>query len=397
MLDLHRQRSRSRRRFGLMLRHLGRQPGGTGTYTNMMVSTMLSIDPGNEYVLLYDDPARLGSYARFPNATEVACRAPSKLLWDQLVVPWVARRHKLDAIFNLKMTVPLLAPCPTAMVQHGADWFVMPEQYPFMDRLYVRLFARLYWRRASRIVSVSDDSKERLARLMNAKSAAKLVTIFHGVDTKFTRQPDSQSLAELRNRYSLRAPFVLYLGQIYPMKNVGGLIRAFARMKHRVPHDLVIVGKPDSSSAAELALINELGLGNRVSVVGWVPDEDVPTFFHAADAFAFPSLYEGFGIPIIEAMAARCPVVTSTAGACPEVAGDAAILVDPRDPDAIAAGILQVLTDTRLRETLRQRGSARAQEFTWEKSARQTIRMLESLVPAKQPDLNETRSASVEP
>ena len=397
MLGLDRQRSRSRRRFGLMLRHLGRQPGGTGTYTNMMVRNILSIDHSNEYVLLYDDPARLGTYRHFPNAIEVACRAPSKLLWDQLVVPWLARRHGLDAIFNLKMTVPLLAPCPTALVQHGADWFVMPEQYPIMDRLYFTLFARLYWWRATRIVSVSDDSKQRLARIMNASAAAKLVTIFHGVDAKFTTQPDAQSLARLRSRYSLRTPFVLYLGQIYQMKNVGGLIRAFARIKHRLPHDLVIVGKAEPRSAAELALIDQLGLRDRVHVIGWVPDEDVPTFFHAADVFAFPSLYEGFGIPIIEAMAAGCPVVTSLAGACPEVAGDAAILVDPRNPDAIAAGILQVLTDPELRENLRQRGSARAREFTWEKSARQTIHMLESMVPVEQPDLSGTRSASVEP
>ena len=136
---------------------------------------------------------------------------------------------------------------------------------------------------------------------------------------------------------------------------------------------------------------------DRVHVIGWVPDEEVPTFFHAADMFAFPSLYEGFGIPIIEAMAAGCPVVTSTAGACPEVAGDAAVLVDPRDTDAIAGGILHVLTDPDLRETLRQRGYARAQEFTWEKSARQTIRVLESLVSSGQPSLSKPSSASVEP
>jgi glycosyltransferase involved in cell wall biosynthesis len=397
MLDLDRQRPTSRLRFGLMLRHLGRQPGGTGTYTNMMVRHMLSLDQTNEYVLLYDDPTRLGTYKDFANATEISCRASSKLLWDQLVVPQLAKRYRLDALFNLKMTVPLFSPCPTALVQHGADWFVMPEQYPILDRLYVKVFARLYWRRAKRIVSVSEDSKQRLSALMDPSIAAKLVTIFHGVDTKFTRKPEAKSLAELRSRYSLGKPFILYLGQIYPMKNVGGLIRAYARIKHRVPHDLVIVGKADPASAAELALVYQLGLRDRVHVVGWVPDEEVPAFFHAAEMFAFPSLYEGFGIPIIEAFAACCPVVTSTEGACPEVAGDAAILVNPRDPDAIAAGMVRVLTDPDLRETLRQRGSIRAQEFTWEKSARQTIRMLESMVPSRQPSLSETQSASAKP
>src|SRR4051794_286470 len=117
-------------RIGLMLRHLGRQPGGTGTYTSMMLRHMLAADRNNEYVLLYDDPARLGSYAAQPNVKEVAVRSRSKLVWDQIIVPLLAWRHRLDVIFNLKMTVPLLAPCATVFVQHGADWFVMPEQYP---------------------------------------------------------------------------------------------------------------------------------------------------------------------------------------------------------------------------------------------------------------------------
>jgi hypothetical protein len=109
-------------RIGLMLRHLGRQPGGTGTYTNMMVSLMLAAHRNNEYVLLYDDPARLQSYTAHPNVTEVAVRLHSKLLWDQLIVPWLAWRYQVDVIFNLKMTAPFLAPCYTTCVQHGADW-----------------------------------------------------------------------------------------------------------------------------------------------------------------------------------------------------------------------------------------------------------------------------------
>ena len=362
-----------------MLRHLGRQPGGTGTYTDKMLESILTADGVNEYVLLYDTRERLGSYAQFPNVTEVAVRCPSKLLWDQIVVPWLARRHDLDVIFNLKMSIPLLAPCPTMYVTHGADWFVMPEQYPFLDQLYVRLFARLYWRRAARIVSVSADATRRLAALMDANDAAKLITIHHGVEARFSEPRDLQAVRGLRERYGLTAPFVLYLGQIYPMKNVGRLIRAFAQLRERVPHELVVVGKPSPRCAAELALIGELGLRDRVRCLGWVPNDDVPLFYQAADLLAFPSLYEGFGIPIIEAMAAGCPVVTSTAGACPEVAGDAAVLVDPLDVNAIATAIYRGLTDSQLRDTLRERGHARANKFSWEVAARKTIAALETL------------------
>jgi glycosyltransferase involved in cell wall biosynthesis len=369
-------------RIGLMLRHLGRQPGGSGTYTDMMLAHMLVADRSNEYVLLYDDPSRLGTYAAHPNVTEVAVRSPSKLIWDQVVTPWLAWRLGVDALFNLKMAAPFLAPCATMMVQHGADWFVMPEQYPLADRIYVKLFAGLYWRRADRIVAVSEDTRRRLADLMDARTAAKLRTVYHGVDARFAAPPDPDALDRLRSRYDLRKPFVLYLGQIYPMKNVGGLIKAFARLRDRVDHDLVLVGKASPRSAGELALIDELGLGERVRSVGRVPDEEVPLFFRAADLLAFPSLYEGFGIPIIEAMASGCPVVTSTAGACPEVAGDAAILVDPCDPQAIAEGVYLGLTDMALREELRRRGALRARDFSWDASARQTIAIIEEMVTA---------------
>src|SRR5690606_11692226 len=154
----------------------------------------------------------------------------------------------------------------------------------------------------------------------------------------------------------------------------------FATLRDRIPHKLVLVGQPGTGADADLALIDELKLSDRVVRVGWVPPDDVPLFYKAAEVFAFPSLYEGFGIPIIEAMASGCPVVTSTGGACPEVAGDAALLVDPRNVDSIADGVRSLLTDARLRADLVERGLARARHFTWDSSARQTIRLFESMI-----------------
>lgn len=371
-------------RIGLMLRHQGRQPGGTGTYTNMMVRHMLALDGRNDYVLLYDDASQLASYPRNANVRELVIPSHSRLVWDQIIVPWIARRERLDVIFNPKLSVPLLAPCPALFVQHGADWFVMPRQYPWHDRLYFTLFAPLYWRKAACIVTVSKDAERRLASLMDRRTAAKLATVHHGVDRRFEPIRDAGALAAFRKKHSIDFPYVLYLGQIYPMKNVGNLIRAFAKLRDRIPHRLLIVGKPLVKAGKDLGLIEQLGLGDRVSCLGWVPDEDVPLFYSAAELFAFPSIYEGFGIPIIEAMACGCPVLTSTGGACPEVAGDAALLVDPLDVDAIAAGLHRGLTDPALRTALRARGLQRAREFTWEKSARQTIDLIEStaVVPA---------------
>src|SRR5688572_1844638 len=161
-------------KIGLMLRHQGRQPGGTGTYTKMMVQHLLALDRRNEYLLLYDDDSRIGSYPYYPNVRELVIRARSRFIWDQLLVPRIARSERLDVVFNPKLSVPLLAPCVTMFVHHGADWFEMPEQYPWLDRLYFSFFARLYWRKATRIISVSKDAEHRLAKLMGSRTAAKL-------------------------------------------------------------------------------------------------------------------------------------------------------------------------------------------------------------------------------
>jgi glycosyltransferase involved in cell wall biosynthesis len=346
----------------------------------MIVRHMLAMDQEHEYYLLYNDEAHLNTYQSYPNVKAIAIQSRSKFFWDQVIVPWLAWKHKLDVIFNPKLTVPLLTGCLTVFCQHGADWFVMPEQYEVFDRLYFTLFARLYWWKANRIISISKDTEQRLARIMNKKTAAKLCTIYHGVDKQFALVQDPAAVKALRDKYGLHFPFALYLGQIYKMKNVGNLIRAFAKLRGRILHRLVLVGQPGAKSEADLTLIDELGVSDIVVQIGWVPDDDVPLFYQAADLFTFPSLYEGFGIPIIEAMASGCPVLTSTGGACPEVAGDAALLVDPHEVDEISEGIFRGLTDTKLREELRQRGSLRAREFTWERSAAQTIELLESMV-----------------
>jgi glycosyltransferase involved in cell wall biosynthesis len=164
---------------------------------------------------------------------------------------------------------------------------------------------------------------------------------------------------------------------------VAGILKALALLAGRFPHKLVIAGRPSINSQGDLGLIERLGLGDRVQITGWLAQDELPVLYSLADAFVFPSLYEGFGIPLLEAMACGCPVVTSTAGACPEVVGKAGLQVDPYSPQAIADAIARVLTDPELAAGMRERGLARAREFTWDRTAHATLAVLQAAATAR--------------
>jgi glycosyltransferase involved in cell wall biosynthesis len=199
------------------------------------------------------------------------------------------------------------------------------------------------------------------------------ISVTHlGVDARF-RPPDPEERAAFLQRQQLVRPYILAVGTLEPRKNLPGLLRAYARLAPEVPHDLVLVGAEGWLTGEIHATLEKLRLGGRVRMTGFVADDDLPHWYGGADLFAFASLYEGFGLPVVEAMACGVPVVTSNVSSLPEVAGDAAVLVDPADVDAIADGLRRVLTDTDLARRLRHSGLKRAARFTWEQTAARTV------------------------
>jgi glycosyltransferase involved in cell wall biosynthesis len=366
-------------RIGIMLRHLPTELGGIGRYTKSLLHGLLSIDTKNEYFLFHQDAAATGAYSTFPNVRELFKPSPSKFFWDHVIVPHWIRELSIDLIFSPKISVPLRNVCRSVLMMHGADWFEAPQNYSLPHRVYHGLAATLYSKRADAIIAASGDAAERLARHIPA-ARGKLVAIHHGVNSEFKPITDSHRLDAMREKYRLPERFILYVGKIYPMKNVGGIITAFSLVRGDIPHKLVIVGPAVGRAESELAPIKRYNLEQDVMVLGRVPDEDLPEIYSLADLFLFPSLYEGFGIPLLEAMACGCPVVTSFAGSCPEVVGEAARLVDPRDAQAIATAALEVVTNAGLAQTLRAKGLQRAKAFTWEKCARETLAVFERCV-----------------
>ena len=363
-------------RIAVMLRHLGHERGGIGTYTRQLLAALLRIDAGNEYLLLYRDAGLLGTYAQHPNVEEAVLSAPSALLWDQVAVPRAARRAGIDVVFNPKLSVPVLTRARTILIMHGAEWFVSPRTFSIPYRIYHRVFAPIYARKAAAIVTPSRDAAGKVQDHLRLPRG-KMVPIHHGLAPHFRPVTDRNALAAVRQKHRLPEQYILWVGQVYPTKNLPRILLAFAELRRRFPHKMVIVGSRSWKAERELVTIRSHGLESDVILTGHVPDEDLPAIYSMASLLLAPSLYEGFGLCLLEAMACGCPVVTSRAGACPEVAGDAAALVDPHDVEAIVDAAAVILSYPQVARMMVESGLRRVKEFSWETCARETLALFE--------------------
>jgi glycosyltransferase involved in cell wall biosynthesis len=370
-------------RLGIMLRHYEQKDGGVRVYTRRLLPLLFSMGAAHEWVLIYQNPALVGTYAGYPNVTEVACTLPGSVLWDQLGVPRVARQHRLDVIFNPKFTVPIFTSAKTVFVMHGSEWFAIPEHFLWYDRLYFRRAVPAYLRRADAVIAVSNAVKRDTVRHVGIP-AQKIAPIHNGFDPEgFRPVRDSRKLDTVRATYRLPRYFLLWAGQMESRKNLGRLFQAMAKVKDRIPHSLVIAGAqrrqfPMAAGVEEdLKLLSKWGIEDRVHFAGWISHDDLPAVYSLADAYVFPSLYEGFGIPLLEAMACGCPILTANTCGPPEVIDGAGKLVDPLNVDAIAEGIVQLVQDDLLRARYIARGLQRAREFSWAKCASEVLALLE--------------------
>ncbi len=363
-----------------MLRALD-QAGGVEVYTRNLVDHLLAVDPRNEYVLLHRSGRHLDRYRDRPNASQVIVPAPDTFTWDQIAVPLAAYRARANVLFHTKFTVPLAAPCPTAMTLHGSAWFTHPELFGRADIAYVRAAMPVYCRRAAALFANSDVTARDFVERVGVP-ASRIHTTHLAADRRFAPVEDPAVVARARRRYGLPDRFILTVARHDPRKNVPALVDAFARLRARVPSRLLVVGLGVERYREELRLAGT-PLDADVQLLGWVDQADLPAIYAAATVFVLPSVYEAFGIPVCEAMACGAPVVASRTGALPEVAGDAAIYVDPGDPAGMADALHRVWTDPELRASLRARGLARSSAFSWRRCARETLAVIETLAPRR--------------
>ena len=249
----------------------------------------------------------------------------------------VEREERLDLIFNPKYSVPLTARCPTVFVCHGLDWYVMPWGSRFVDRMSHKFLIPRYAHKAAAIVANSDTTREHLVEYLGVDER-RIHTAHLGVDGRFFLPVTEEQRLAARERHDLPESYLLYCGQIYPPKNFGRLLDAYAQVGPKLEIPLVVAGAHTWLCDEDLARVESPELKPWVRRIGWVEREELPALYAEARALLLPSLYESFGLPILEAMASGCPVLTSDRYGTKEIAGEAALLVDPEQVESTLRG-----------------------------------------------------------
>jgi glycosyltransferase involved in cell wall biosynthesis len=348
---------------------------GIGTYVRNLLRELARQDQTTEFVLLCRPEDCAAGAGLGGNFRAVPIRAQPYSAAEQILVPLDLRREGVDLFHAPHYTLPPFTPCRSVVTIHDCIHLMFPQYLP--NRLawaYARASMWVATHRSDRVLTVSETSKRDILRFFQIPPE-KIEVIYNAIDERFWTAPEEEELVRVRDRYQLNDPFLLYAGNIKPHKNLERLIDAFHRLRRSDGFDnlkLVIIGHEGSRYALLRHAVHRHQLHKHVRFFGFVPDATLAVLYRLASVFVFPSLYEGFGLPPLEAMASGTPVVASNVSSLPEVAGNAALLVDPQDPDAIAGAIRIVLTDGTLREELRARGLARARTFSWEKSVART-------------------------
>lgn len=344
---------------------------GTENYSYHLIREILARGRAHDYTLYFNQPPASGD---FPTGSATERVMPFPRLWTHLRLSAEMSTHPPDVLFVPSHVLPLMHPERSVATVHDLGYLYWPKAHPLARRWYLHLSTLFNARSSSRVIAVSQATADDLVRRYGI-SREKIAVIPEGCGPEY-RPPSAEAVAAVRSRYALPGRYVLAVGTIQPRKNLGRLVDAFRRVRQATGDVmLVLAGKPGWGAAP---ILRQIAGASSVRVLGYVPDRDLPALLGGAEALAFPSLYEGFGLPALEAMACGTPVVCSNNSSLPEIVGDAGLLVQPTDADAIAGALILLLEDAALREELRRRGIERAASFSWTRCAAATLDLLES-------------------
>lgn len=383
-------------RIGIDYTAAARQRAGIGRYARELITALIALESQHRYVIFAAvggldartwkaETERLRATGNRPPATSIQFRTLPlsddwlARLWQRLrlPVPVEAITGTLDAFYSPDFVLPPTLPrTRTLLTVHDLSFLRCPDAFVSALRRYLERVVPRSVARADLVLADSEATRADLIALLGVPPE-KVQVLYSGVHPRFRPVPESDEVARLRARYGLGdAPYILSVGTLQPRKNYVRLIRAFTQLTNQPTNQLVIAG--GRGWLYEETLIEAEKHPDRVRILGFVDEDDLPALYRNAALFAFPSLYEGFGLPVLEAMACGVPVVCSNASSLPEIAGDAALLIDPLDTDGLSAAMARALEDADLRRDMIAAGLAQAARFTWERAARQLLAAFET-------------------
>jgi len=360
---------------------------GVGYYTEHLLQHLARevANTGDEIVVVSNKPIDTQSPLPAHVRVHEGHRFPVRIGWMQMRAASALDALKPDVAHFTNGMIPIGSPVATVVTVHDMSLRLYPQCHPIRRLLLNRPLMHVAITKASAIVTVSHSARRDLLRFHRVPPD-RVSVVHEAASPVFRPITDRARLDAIKARYGLPARFILYVGTIEPRKNLARLMTAFAEArKAGIPHRLVCVGPYGWSSRDLSGHIDRLGIGHAVHFTGYVPFEDLPAIYNLADFFVFPSLYEGFGLPVVEAMASGLPVLTSNSSSLGEIAGDAAETIDPTDTDAITDAMRRLATNAELRRARSAHGLERSKSFSWTQTARDMLGVYQRLAGVTMP------------
>jgi len=372
-----------RLRIAIDAHSVGSKLGGNESYAINLIEALAQVDAVNDYTLFVTTAEAYDRFnQRWPNFKVRTTRPHTPLIRIPLTLSAELRKNPVD-VLHVQFTAPPFCPCPVVVSVHDLSFEHLPQTFKRRSRTQLRLTVRHSARQAARVLSLSEHGKQDIISTYGIDSQ-RISAIPLAAPNHFARVTDATELQRVRHTYGIDGDYILSVGSIQPRKNLARLVRAYALLaeklgKENVPN-LVLAGKRAWLFDETLRSLEESGVKDSVILTGYVPEKDLPPLYSGAMCFVYPSFFEGFGLPPLEAMKCGAPVIVSNTTSLPEVVGDAAICVDPYDINAIAGALERVNTDSILREELSIKGQARARLFDWRDTALRTLDVYRQVV-----------------
>ena len=357
---------------------------GVATYARNLIEHLVAENKNHElYIFGSPDYVNLPEdfRSRMIPTSQIVNRGWKRILWEQFVLPAKAKRCHVDVMFYPDHTASLFQkPSPVVITVHDLAFMAMPDTFPLGKRIYKTLAVRQSVRRADCIIADSQATKDDCTKLLGIPED-KIKVIHNGIDSYFKKITEPALLTNTRKKLGLFKNIILFVGTLEPRKNVIRLIRAYAHLckSTHLDHELVIAGKKGWMYSGIFHEVERLRLKNRVHFLNYVTQHDLVNLYSMADLFVYPSLYEGFGFPPLEAMACEVPVVASNVSSLPEVLGDAALLIDPYSTDELVAAMSKILSDVEYSQRLRGKGLEQVKQYSWKNFAVELLKVFEEI------------------